>query len=159
MTSRNAVSLLTVGVVLAGSLFLCGCDANGGEAQPVEQDDAPAVVVEKEAEETFGVHTPCGDLVFPAEWEGIVGTSVAETDGGCEVTFSTSVSNHDYRLFVVTIGGDGDAVGSITGPDGNDRNVSIEMLDLGDISSLSEDQQNQLYAMQEGVNTIIEGLA
>ena len=34
----------------------------------------------------------------------------------------------------------------------------VTVYDLGDISELSQDKQDQLYAMQEAVNVIVENM-
>ena len=73
--------------------------------------------------------------------------------------FAAAVNGQEYNLFKVMIcDAEGDSVGTVTDDAGQTRNVFVDVPELPDLSDLNEDEQNQLYAMQEAVNALIENL-
>ena len=75
------------------------------------------------------------------------------------ISFNADVEGQSFTLFNIMINSEeGDSVGTITSDDGTVRNVFADITELPDISGLGEDEQNQLYAMQEGLNVLIENL-
>ena len=46
----------------------------------------------------------------------------------------------------------------LTDSEGTVRGVSVNFLELGEYPELAEDQQNQLYAMQEDINFVMENI-
>ena len=68
-------------------------------------------------------------------------------------------NGQEYNLFKGMIcDAEGDSVGTVTDDAGQTRNVFVDIPELPDLSDLNEDEQNQLYAMQEAVNVLIENL-
>ena len=75
------------------------------------------------------------------------------------IDFSTEVDGRQYPLFSVIINSaQGDTVGTIRAKDGSVKNVFVDIYELPQIESLSRKDQEQLYAMQEGVNDVVEAL-
>lgn len=153
--------MLITAFVLTCFVVLVGCgmkdktdpvDTQSTQAETTASDPAAA------AEPTFAVETPCGNLTYPEAWKDQLQTEVSETEAGCDVSFSTTIGEQQFRLFTVIIGGDDNSAGTLTAPDGTTRNVSLDVPDLGDISALSQSDQDQLYAMQEGLNVVVESL-
>ena len=82
----------------------------------------------------------------------------AEVDSDT-VKFITEQDGKTYTLFDLSIGEEvGQLAGTLTDKRGTSRDVYITVYDLGDISKLAQDKQDQLYAMQEAVNVIVENL-
>ena len=105
------------------------------------------------------IKTEYGTLSYPAEYKDSLTTNETNEDGFLTVTFNADVEGQSYTLFNIMINSEeGDSVGTITSDDGTVRNVLADITELTDISGLSEDDQNQLYAMQEGLNVLIENL-
>ena len=48
--------------------------------------------------------------------------------------------------------------GTLTDKRGTSRDVYVTVYDFGDISELAQDKQDQLYALQEVVNVVVENL-
>ena len=106
------------------------------------------------------VETEYGTLYYPARWKDVLVTAQEKSDEMLTVDFSASVEGKEYRLFQVVIGGqEGDSAGILTDDTGNQRNVQLSVEELAGIEELSEEEQNQLYAMQEGVNDLLEHMS
>ena len=86
-------------------------------------------------------------------------TTINDGDNSCTIDFFSVLDGKQYDLFEISIGEEkGQYVGTITGKKGDSHNVFVEVYDLGDISGLPQDKSDQLYAMQEAVNTVVENL-
>lgn len=158
-SGSKAIFAAVVMVFCLAMLAGCGAkDKTGTTGADSTQAEATAPDPAVAAEPTFVVDTPCGGLTYPETWKDQLQTEITETDSGCDVSFSTSIGEEKYRLFTVIIGGDDDSAGTLTAEDGIVRNVALDVPDLGDISSLSQNDQDQLYAMQEGLNVVVENL-
>ena len=106
------------------------------------------------------VETEYGTLYYPARWKDVLVTAQEKSDEMLTVDFSASVEGKEYRLFQVVIGGqEGNSAGILTDDTGNQRNVQLSVEELAGIEELSEEEQNQLYAMQEGVNDLLEHMS
>ena len=113
----------------------------------------------EEGPELMEIDTEYGTLSYPAEYKDSLTTNETNEDGFLTVTFNADVEGQSYTLFNIMINSEeGDSVGTITSDDGTVRNVFADITELPDISGLGEDEQNQLYAMQEGLNVLIENL-
>lgn len=109
-----------------------------------------------EEEKKAALETEFGTIYYPAKWEDEFITDQEKKDDILTVSFSTKKEKKEYKLFTVTIAGEeGDSVGTITDKNGTKRNVFIEMMDLEDVNA-KEEVQNELYAMQESINSIID---
>ena len=105
------------------------------------------------------IETEYGTLLYPSEWKDSLVTDEINEDGILSVTFSARAEEQEYALFKVMIcSEEGDSVGILTDESGTVRNVFVDINELTGISDLGQDVQNQLYAMQEGVNVLIENL-
>lgn len=112
-----------------------------------------------EEEKLFAIETEYGAIMYPQNWQERLEVSIDKEDEDLTATFTTVIDYEVYYLFKVTISSDdGDVVGRITDSSGTTRNVFIYVYDLGDISELSAEKQDILYAMQEGINVVIENL-
>ena len=105
------------------------------------------------------VNTPYGDLYYQEQWsDNMVVEQKAEGDL-VRVSFLAEFNGLKYALFDLVIGGgEEESVATITDAAGTVRNVSVNFLELGEYPELSEDDQNQLYAMQEDINYVIENI-
>ena len=100
-----------------------------------------------------GYHTSCCHI--PQKYEQLL---KAEVDSDT-VKFITEQDGKTYTLFSLSIGEEvGQLAGTLTDKRGTSRDVYVTVYDLGDISELAQDKQDQLYAMQEAVNVVIENL-
>ena len=60
-------------------------------------------------------------------------------------------------LFELSIGGgEGEPVGKITGTDGATRDLYLRLIELGDMSQLTEGEKDRVYAMQEALNFVLD---
>lgn len=129
---------------------------------PVENQENTEKAQSAEAAEDSGmleVETEYGTLYYPARWKEALVTAQEKSDETLTVDFSASVEGQEYRLFQVVIGGqEGDSAGVLTDAAGTARNVRLSVEEIAGIGALGEEEQNQLYAMQEGVNDLLEHL-
>ena len=159
---------------IAASILLCmiltACSgsqkANENQDKNAGAETAPSVVIESssleespEVEELMRIETEYGTLLYPSECKDSLVTDEINEDGILSVTFSARAEEQEYALFKVMIcSEEGDSVGILTDESGTVRNVFVDINELTGISDLGQDVQNQLYAMQEGVNVLIENL-
>lgn len=105
------------------------------------------------------IKTGLGTLYIPKKYEQLMQTNINDGDGSCTIDFFSVLDGKQYDLFEISIGEEkGQYVGTITGKKGDSHDVFVEVYDLGDISGLPQDKSDQLYAMQEAVNTVVENL-
>lgn len=103
------------------------------------------------------VETPWVSLFYPACWAEYLNTTVDEASG--TVTFYGVVGEHEaVELFTLCFGGEeGIPFGSVSTPEG-DVDVLVQMSSLSFDDSWSEDEQNIIYAMREGINDLLAAL-
>lgn len=151
-----SVALLVLCSV-AGLLAGCGKKTPGTTAEPAVK---PNESVRQEGETEYPaklseIHTDFGTLYIPQEYVQLL---KAEIDSNT-VEFITEQDGKTYTLFSLSIGEEvGQLAGTLTDKRGTSRNVYVTVYDLDDISELTQNQQDQLYAMQEAVNVVVENL-
>lgn len=133
-------------------------DSNTDEQNDENSDNQTDQQAEEEPE-LMEIDTEYGTLSYPAEYKDSLTTNETNEDGFLTISFNADVEGQSFTLFNIMINSEeGDSVGTITSDDGTVRNVFADITELPDISGLGEDEQNQLYAMQEGLNVLIENL-
>ena len=123
-----------------------------------EETAAESTAAPETEPQPIAVETPYGTLYHQPQWEGFLLTEQTMNDDTLCVTFLTRLEDREFRLFRVVIGDVDANAGTICDGEGNRRNVQVIMEDLGDLSALTEDQKNQLYALQEEINFVIDKL-
>lgn len=152
-------------ILLCFSMAACGTGDDKDAAQGSEiSSDSSAVQSEtdgssEDESSLMTIETQYGSLYYPAEWEDALETSETLEDETDSVVFAVTADDQEYTLFIIMIcDAEGDSVGTVTDDSGQTRNVFIDISELPDLSDLSEEEQDQLYAMQEAVNVLIENL-
>ena len=142
-----------IAAVLAGLcavLLAAGCTKTPASAQetPAACDSDPVTLMT--------ISTRYGDLCFSDQW----GESLQvehSSSGSTEIAaFTADINGQTYPLFRVEIvdsAGDPSAVGTLTDSQGVRRDVFVSMDPLPE-----EEQPDQLYAMRDGVNDLIDQL-
>lgn len=154
--SKWSVILLAI-CCFIGLLTGCGRNATNPAANPNES------VPPEDETESMGrlseITTDFGTLYIPQKYEQSLQTEISSGNGSVTVNFSAEQDGKKYTLFNLNIGeGAGELAGTLTDKNGTSREVYVTVYDLGDISGLSQDKQDQLYAMQEAVNVIVENM-
>lgn len=106
------------------------------------------------------VTTPYCNLHYPGEWSSSVRTDTEITTIGCIVTFYGTANNKEVRLFSVFFAESGEnsfPVGSIS-LDGISVDVSVELSDFAPDDTWNTADADDISAMQEGVNYLINKL-
>lgn len=155
--SLNSGQTESAASVAANSDFVQEIVTQRPEAETENPESAQSA---EEENAMMEVETEYGTLYYPARWKDALVTAQEKSDETLTVDFSASVEGKEYRLFQVVIGGqEGDSAGILTDDTGNQRNVQLSVEELSGIEELSEEGQNQLYAMQEGVNDLLEHMS
>lgn len=153
-------TLVCLGLLLP---LIAGCaGGNGGQKdtgteprkEPAEETHQTQPVETEPA--SVEVETPFGSLYYQAQWQELMRTEQEQTDDGVIVRFLAELDGTEYPLFTVTVGGSEANAGRITDAAGTGRNVFVELADPGDLSGLTEEVKNYLYAMQEEINYVIQ---
>lgn len=125
------------------------------EAAPEEVPEEPEIV----NPDIVIVKTPYGDLMYQEQWAEFMRTEQMEEGELLHVRFLAAFGETNYPLFTAVIGGgEEDAVAKLTGPDGTQRNVAMLMEEIMGLESLSDEELNRLYAMQEEINYVIQNI-
>lgn len=152
--------------------ILAGCAGGGsqstaGDSSPNPPATQAATAQTPQTEPSYptepapaavAVETPYGSLYYQEKWADTMVTRQEQTADGLRVSFSTELEGTEYLLFAVTLGGSEANAGLITDEQGTQSNVFVELGDLGDLSSLTQEQKNYLYAIQEDINFLIQKL-
>lgn len=105
------------------------------------------------------IGTAYGDLYYPAQWEEFLQVDQTEENGRVQAAFSGKIDETLYPLFTISIGsGDGVGAGTLTGKDGTQRQVYVQIAEITGNAALSQIELNRLYAMQEDLNYLIDHL-
>ena len=150
--SRKLVALL---LALAAVFLLAACGNEGAGDKDAEKEKNASVeddTATPEATENavFVIESSVGDPTYPARWKDRVRTEDAEDS----VTFYGTVPGKpEQKLFSIEYGqSDGYLIGSLDGVD-----VYIVNNDNFDFdSSWTDDEKDEVYAMQEDFNSILQ---
>ncbi len=161
MKKKIAVTILVLFSLL---LVACSDNDNVNNSTNDELQNKETVIesnienTEKEEDKLMNIDTEYGSLNYPQHWQDELQTEKIMADEILTVSFMTKIDGKTYPLFKVLINDDeATTVGSLKDEKGVSRNVSIEA-EEPDISDLSEASQNQIYAMQEDLNSLIDAL-
>ena len=167
---KGAIILL----LLCGLFLLTSCGGSGlpSEATPgqsaeheagPEKTEETAVLTDPELSDPDRdwepIDTKFGRLCYPDDLYEYLQTEQTETKDGVKVMFRAAIGDNQIDLFELTIGETGgESAGRITGPDDVVRDVYLRFIPLEDLSGLSEGEANRVYAMQEGLNYVLDHL-
>lgn len=148
--TRNWIAFALMTVLLIGILAGCGARNKAEGSIPIGDTlDLSAVA---------GVQTDFGTLFVPEQYLPAMKSDIKMEDDGCVVRFSTEQDGKSFDLYSIAIGVEsGEYVGELTDDSGVKRAVYVELFEL-DMDGRSPEQQDQLYALQESVNAVIENL-
>lgn len=142
-----------IAAVLAGLcavLLAAGCTKTPASAQetPAAGDSDPVTLMT--------ISTRYGDLCFSDQWGESLQVEHSSSGSTEIVAFTADIGGQTYPLFRVEIvdsAGDPSAVGTLTDSQGVRRDVFVSMDSLPE-----EELPDQLYAMRDGVNDLIDQL-
>lgn len=149
--------MLLVICSIVGLLAGCGKKTMESPADSVVKasESAPPEEETEDLSKLSEINTDFGTLYIPQKYEQLLKTEVDNDT----VKFSTEQDGKTYILFSLSIGEEaGQLAGTLTDKRGTSRDVYVTVYDFGDISELAQDKQDQLYALQEVVNVVVENL-
>lgn len=121
--------------------------------------EAPTEVPTEPDDGRVRVYTKYGKLYYQDQWVDFMRTVQTEEGKNLVVSFVAEFDGVKYPLFQLIIGEcDGDPIGQLTDDQGVKHNVFVAMEEIGELTQLTEGEQNRLFAMQEEINFIIENL-
>lgn len=160
---NRAKKLLALLLALTLAVICAGCGGGGQTETTAEPTAGQTAAMEQPQDTAHGdditVDTEYGTLYYPAQWTEFIQMEQSSEGDATVVSFSAKINENSYSLFSITIGGEGDnPAGTLTGPDGTQRNVYVQITELEQSDTLSEGEQNRLYAMQEDINYLLDSL-
>ena len=134
------VSLL---LMLASVTLFSGCSKSNGK-----EEDIPTIQIE----------TPFGALDYPEKWADKVRTQWNGTQEAGNITFSSKLDGKDeIALFQVHFAEEAQMpVGRLQTAEHQGVSVGISFLDITFDGEWTEAEKDEIYAMQEDVNVIIQ---
>ena len=162
-TSRVFIILVLILVFAAGAaagyFIKAGEDSAPQNEEQIPDEDSGQRVQENQEEDYMVISTEYGDLYYPRQWEDWLKTEQSMEGESLNISFSAQIHDVEYPMFQVTVGESGETeVGELTDSSGVRRTVYIKMDELQEGNGLSEEEQQRFYAMQEGLNDIIDHL-
>lgn len=170
MFSKVKVLSCLMTALLTG-LLLAGCASGDDGKSDAESASDTELSAENDRGQSLGsqgsaasseemtIETEYGNLQYPVQWREYVEAIPAQSDSSEKVSFTATISGERFFLFEVSIGdGDGERVGTITDGTGTSRDVFVRMGEISGIDGLTDSEIDRLYAMQEGVNDLIDNL-
>lgn len=142
-------------------LFICGCKSQDNTPPANPEINTTQEEEQLPSSDTMVIATERGNLYYSDEWEGVVSTTQETLGDSLVVTFTTDAEGQSIGLFKVYIDGsdsDGFVAGSITDTSGNLHPVYIQVDDHSNLDGFDEGTKDRIYAMTDGVNTLIEHL-
>ena len=167
----HILSLLLLLTLLSALLCGCGKKQDPESVAPTEEpteETAPPEPTPEEIEEEDPelsdpnrtwepIETKFGRLRYPDEFFDYLETEQSETEDTVTVLFRAKIGEKTIDLFEMSIGkGEGEAVGKVTGPDGQQRNLYLRFIELEGLDELTEGETNRVYAMQEALNFVMD---
>lgn len=153
---KKGTTFLGIMCLLAISLLLVGCS---GSTQEGNKSTSGGQSMQAEHAEEVVIGTAYGDLYYPAQWEEYLQVDQTEDDESAQIAFSGKIDETLYPLFTIIVGnGDGVSAGTLTGKDGTQRTVYVQIVEVTGNAALSQIELNRLYAMQEDLNYLIDHL-
>ena len=153
------VLLVLLAVVAVIEVVQYWNDIHAINANPTRKPTKESAGVNDGGEYSVRVDTIYGSLYYQDQWVDYMTVEQSLEDGVLTVEFQARLDAKCYPLFTIVVGEqNGYSVGQITAEDGTKRGVSVAMLELGDLSGLSEGEIDRLYAMQEEINFVITNL-
>ena len=151
--------VLVVLVIVLNQVLLQYNKQNQDDGVYQPSDTASTATKGETMDYCVAVNTVYGVLYYQDQWIDYMVVQQEQSATVLTVIFQAEMDGKMYSLFTLTIGSQtGSVVGRITDADGTQRGVVAVMSDLGDISHLTENERNRLYAMQEDINFVIANL-
>lgn len=108
---------------------------------------------------SVAVETPYGYLLYQDQWVDFMRVEQQMEEEILTVRFYAVINEKEYSLFTLTIGEETDSpVGQITDGEGTVRNVLVRVHEIEMDESLTDGEQNRLFAMQEDINYVLDKL-
>lgn len=128
------------------------------ELQPVSVEN-PEASYATDGDENVIIRTPYTDLVYPGKWANYLTTQILEADT-YRVTFLANVPDQEpVMMFAVEFGQNVEnPIGSFAAETGETVTVTLISQEPAFTGYWSEEEQNLVYAMMEGINTVLEHL-
>ncbi len=146
------------GVLIVGALLnVSGCAEK--EEPPVTDGTEAQILTETQPlseipAEKMEIETPYGTLYYPAEHQSDLNVVQEDVNESYYVRFMTNMENTEQILFELVFSGEsGELLGSL-----GTTNVYLNVFDLQMEDSWSEESKNKIYAMQEGLNSVVESI-
>ena len=161
MFKRN-LRFIIVGLVVALTTVMCVIfwpDRTEREDKGKSELDNVGNSANVIEEKGFEISTPYGPLYYPEKWKEFV--RIEETEATeYKLQFWALIDGHEEQhLFDIVYEGKGENfLGYIHDKNGDKVSVHMECFDINISEEWSKEQKEQLFAMQEDVNYIIDRL-
>lgn len=126
-------------------------------------DNEPPVVFEEEALESIMadgivISTPIGELYYSKVWEEYTEVKYNSDERNFTATLQVNIGNHKSDILAIHLcdEADGMFIGTVPASDGNQTKVFLELYEIDTSNDWSQTEIDTVYAMQEGINQIIE---
>lgn len=129
-------------------------------------DNEPPVVFEEEALESIMadgivISTPIGELYYSKVWEEYTEVKYNSDERNFTATIQANIGNHKSDILAIHLcdEADGMIIGTVPDSEGNQIKVFLELYEIDTSNDWSQAEIDTVYAMQEGINQIIEQIS
>lgn len=104
------------------------------------------------------ISTPIGELYYSKVWREHIEIEYSSDDQMFTAVIQATIGDNKADILAIHIGNNasGTMIGSISDSDGNQTNIYLEVCEINEDNGWSQSEIDIAYAMQEGVNQIIE---
>lgn len=158
-SKSEKIIILVIAVVLLAAVTAAGFLIQSHSSTPNNSSSESLQAQDNsDSAEDFMISTPVGDLKYPAQWSRNVKLKVTSEKNPYSAELYGVVGKTEIQLFTIHIGKDGQGYLFGTAPDenGDMAEIRIDVKEISRPDSCSDEEMQQLYAMQDRVNDIIE---
>lgn len=128
-------------------------------------DNEPPVVFEEALESIMAdgivISTPIGELYYSKVWEEYTEVKYNSDERNFTATIQANIGNHKSDILAIHLcdEADGMIIGTVPDSEGNQIKVFLELYEIDTSNDWSQAEIDTVYAMQEGINQIIEQIS
>jgi len=128
------------------------------QTETVDPETIPVYTFPSASEQTH-IESPIANLYFSEEWADRLKTEEISEGSGVAEVFYSELNAERVDLFKVSFGDRNDSsIGTMQDPNGNSVYVSYEFCDLERKPEWTDEEYDDLIAMQEELNTVLANL-
>lgn len=128
----------------------------------ITDNESPSVFEEEALEsimaDGIAIATPIGELYYSKVWAEYTEVKCNSDENNFTAVIQATIGNHKADIWAIHLCDDADGmlIGSVPDSNGNQKKVFLELYEVDMDNEWNQSEIDTVYAMQEGINLIIE---